>query len=516
MPDEAVVRFLREQGFKGVDPQAVATVTTHISLLLIGGDTALKLKRPVRLPYADFSTPELRLAACRSEVDLNRRTAPELYRGVHRITREADGAFALDGDGELVDAHVEMHRFDDASLLDRQAEAGTLDIALMGPLGAAIADFHQSLAPVARTGGAARMAGVLDVNEAALATTDVFPADEVSDFNRRFRAALSRLAPLLDQRAEDGKVRRGHGDLHLRNICLIEGRPVLFDCLEFNEELGTTDVFYDLAFLLMDLWHRRLFDHANLVMNRYLDLTGDEAGLPALPFFMAVRAAVRAHVGATAAASGDGASTERAEARRYFDLAGELLEERRSVLVAVGGLSGSGKSTVARAVASGIGPAPGARTISSDRLRKRLFGVAPETRLPATAYRPEVTATVYETLCAASAAVLGLGHAVVADATFERRVDRDRIAAVAQEAKVPFVGLWLDVPAGELLRRVGARTGDPSDATPDVVRRQLAQDHGDIAWMPVPGTGTPEAVAARARAIVGGADAEASGASSDT
>ncbi|MCB8836432.1 bifunctional aminoglycoside phosphotransferase/ATP-binding protein [Aurantimonas sp. VKM B-3413] len=503
MPDQGVVRLLKTSCFEGDDRQAIETVTTHISLLLLGGETALKLKRPVRLPYVDFSTPELRLAACERELELNRRTAPQLYRGVHRVTLEDDGALKLDGAGKLVDAVVVMHRFDETTLLDRMAEDGALTEPLMARLGASIASFHASLPPQDRSGGARRMAVVLDVNEAALATTELFGEAETRRFNAAFRAELARFAPLLDRRAGEGLVRRGHGDLHLRNICLVNGEPVLFDCLEFDETLGTTDVLYDLAFLLMDLWHRDLPDFANLVLNRYLDLTGDEAGLPALPFFMAVRAAVRAHVGATAAEGADENGEElAAAARSYFDLAVDLLRPREARLVAVGGLSGSGKSTVAARLAAGIGPVPGARTVSSDRLRKRLFGVSPDTRLAAEAYAPEVTARVYDRLAEASAAILGFGHAVVADATFERKDDRDRMAAVARTAATSFHGLWLDVPAEELLRRVGKRRGDPSDATEAVVRRQLARDHGSLDWTIVPGEGDPEAVAARAGAVL--------------
>ena len=504
MPDETLVDFLKNTAFRGIDPQAIGTVTTHISLLLLGGDRVLKLKRPVKLAYVDFSTPELRLAACERELALNRRTAPQLYAGVQRITRAGNGSPCLDGVGELLDAVVVMHRFDQATLLDRQAEAGQLAAPLLDRLAAAIAAFHAGLPPDADTAGAARMRRVLDLNAVAFAATDLFGPAERDALDHRLRAEFDRLAPLLDARGAAGCVRRGHGDLHLRNICVVAGEPVLFDCLEFNEDLGTTDILYDLAFLLMDLWHRGLKAEANRVLNRYLDLTRDEAGLSAMPFFMAMRAAVRAHVAATAAAgaAGDEAAVSRAAARRYFDLALDLVAPREPILVAVGGLSGSGKSTVAAAIAAGIGPPPGARTLSSDRLRKRRFAVSPETRLTKEAYDPAVTAAVYRELGDASAGVLGSRHAVVADATFERPGDREAIEELAREAGVPFLGLWLDVPADELLRRVGTRHGGPSDATPDIVRRQIERGQGAVAWTIVPGEGAPETVALRARDAV--------------
>ncbi|MCE7030648.1 AAA family ATPase [Jiella avicenniae] len=505
MKDEGqaeVIAFLKTGGLLG-DPDAVAEVTTHISHLLLGRKTALKLKRALKRPYVDFSTPDLRLAAAEREVELNRRTAPQLYRGVRRITREPSGELALDGGGDLADVVVEMARFDEETLFDRMAVAGTLTNELIETLARQIADFHRGIEAAPRNDGAAHMAGVLDVNEAALAGGDVFADDAVAAFNGRFREKHAALSELLDRRGRAGMIRRCHGDLHLKNVCLVGGEPTIFDCLEFDEDLGTTDLLYDLAFLLMDLWHRDLRDHANLVLNRYLDLTGDEAGLPLVPYFMAVRAAVRAHVAATVAADMDeGAEEKRAEATNYFDLASRLLDERAPLLVAVGGLSGSGKSTVARMIAPRIGPAPGARTLSSDRLRKARYGVSPQTRLGADAYASAVTAAVYRDLSERAGAIVSLGHAAVADATFSTSEERAAIEAAAKQAGVPFRGIWLDVPADELVRRVGSRSGDPSDATPEIVRRQIANTTGAIGWAVIDGEGTAASVRDRVLAML--------------
>lgn len=501
--DDAILECIRSKLFAGVPAERIETVTTHISIVLLGGETAVKLKRPVRRPYVDFSTPALRLAACERELDLNRRTAPQLYCAVCRITREPGGGLVLDGGGELVDAVVDMRRFDADGLFDRRVMEGTLTGPLMDRLARTIAAFHETIPPDPAPHGATRMAAVLDINEAAFAATDLFGAEETASFNHRFRQALARLGPLLDERARAGRVRRCHGDLHLRNICTVDDEPVLFDCLEFDEALGTTDTLYDLAFLLMDLWHRGLEEFANRVLNRYLDVTADEGGLPALPFFMAVRAAVRAHVGAAQLTdAGPQASDIRAEAQRYFALALDLLEPRPARLIAVGGLSGSGKSTVAAALAPRIGPAPGARTLSSDRIRKRLSGVSAETRLEADAYTAAMTERVYAAKAAEAKRILRLGHGVVADATFERAADRSRIAATARDAGADFQGLWLDVDPAEMLRRVAARRNDPSDATTAVVRQQLARDPGDIDWERIDGDGEPEPVAEAARRAV--------------
>lgn len=478
---DEVLALLRSAA--GAGAADVKTITTHISTVLLVGQQAFKLKRPVHLPYVDFSTPQKRLAACERELLLNRRTAPALYRALRRVTRESDGRLALDGTGTLVDAVVEMARFDENGLFDRMAGEGRLTPALVTALARRIAAFHAEAEVDRSCGGAQVMAAVLDVNERGLALTDVFAAAEVAALNGACRAALARHGALLDARARDGKVRRCHGDLHLRNICLVDGVPTLFDCLEFDEALATTDILYDLAFVLMDLWHRGLEGLANTLFNRYLDETGEEAGLSLLPFFMAVRATVRAHVVAVQVqGAGVDAAARRDEARSYLGLALACLQPGGARLVAVGGLSGSGKSTVAAAVAPGTGPVPGARILASDRIRKRRFGVAAETRLPAEAYLPDVSAQVYEELAGRAAEILRRGHGVVADAVFDRAPDRARIEDVATGAGVPFQGLWLEAGVETLLQRVAARHGDPSDATPDVVREQARRQPATVAW----------------------------------
>ena len=462
---------------------AVETMETHISYIFLAGDRAYKIKRAVRLPYADFSTPGLRLATCRKELDLNSRTAPELYLRVRRITRKTDGKLEFDGDGELADAVVEMKRFDQPALFDRMAQAGRLTPALMTETARAILRFHQGAPVVHSEGGAANIEGVLDVNRAGFATSHVFNEAEIDAFDASFRAALARHASLLDRREAVGKVRRCHGDLHLRNICLLGGEPRLFDCIEFNDDIATIDILYDLAFLLMDLWHRGFPDLANLVANRYLDEADDEDGFALLPFFMAIRAAVRAHVTATQAEESDKGSGRLAnEARAYFKLASTLLIEHPARLVAIGGLSGSGKTTIAETLAAHVGAPPGARIVESDRIRKAMHGVAAETRLPEEAYRSEISERVYSEMARHAEFILSSGGSVVADAVFDREGDRIRMEQVAIDSALPFLGIWLDVSPDALRRRIGKRKGGPSDATVDILSRQLQRDPGAIAW----------------------------------
>ena len=303
IPQAETVDFLKAVVAGDRGSATTVIVETHISIIVLGEHRALKFKKPLKLPYVDFSTADLRLAACQRELRLNRRTAPGLYLDVRRITRQVDGSLALDGDGLLVDSVVEMNRFDQGCLFDDLATDDRLTAAHVEAVAHQVAAFHATLDADRHRSGSSVMSGVLDINEAAFARTTVFDKDKVIALCGLFRVRLASVGSLLDTRGSAGKIRHGHGDLHLRNICLFDGTPTLFDCLEFSDDLATTDVLYDLAFLLMDLWRRGMCAHANLALNRYLDEGDETDGLPLLPFFMAVRAAVCAHVTATQAMS---------------------------------------------------------------------------------------------------------------------------------------------------------------------------------------------------------------------
>lgn len=461
----------------------VRTIATHASLLFLTRDRVYKLKRTVRFAFLDFSTAQKRLECCRAEVALNRRTAPALYRGVRIVTREPDGRLALDGAGVPVDALVEMNRFRDEDLLDDMARRDAITIPMATDLARRIAAFHKEAAICVTHGGAAAMRHILDMNADALRGS-IFAPHAVTRLVAELEDVLTRHGSLLDRRREAGKVRRCHGDLTLRNICLLDGEPTPFDCLEFNESLASIDVLYDLAFLMMDLWHRDRRDLANVVFNRYFDDADETDGLPLLPFFMAVRACIRAHVTATQAgeAPSGRADALSEEAHAYFDLARTFLLRRPPLLVAVGGLSGSGKSTMAAAIAPALGVPPGARIVASDRIRKALHGVTAETRLTQDAYRPAVSARVYALICEHARDTLATGHAVVADAVFDRPEERLAIETVARDRDVRFAGFWLEAPLDMRVTRVSRRVNDPSDATPDVVHAQAAHDTGPVSW----------------------------------
>lgn len=471
---EEAVRFLAS-----LDGGAEKIVATHISIVALGATRAYKLKKAVRFPYLDFSTPELRLAMCEREAALNKRFAPELYFGAHRVTREADGRLALDGAGEMVDAIVTMRRFADEDLFEQVAQSGRLTKEMIEALARRIAQTHDDASPDYARGGSTGMSKILDNTASSLRETALAPATEISALIARLREALDAQAALLDARKAHGKVRRCHGDLTLRNICLFDGAPTLFDCLEFDDEIATIDVLYDLAFLLMDLWRGGAFAFAfaNLTLNRYLDARDETDGLPLLPFFMSLRATIRAHVEASQH------NAERAHA--YFELARRLLTPKCTAIVAIGGLSGSGKSSVAAALAPRIGAAPGARILNSDRIRKRLFGVAPTARLPQDAYASAISAKVYSEMFDAAARTAALGWPVVVDAVFDRPQDREEIRRIADRLRAPFLGVWLDLDLARRIARVDARVKDVSDATREVLAAQMEKATGEIEWLKV-------------------------------
>ena len=451
----------------------VGRIDTHAASIFLNGETAWKIKRPVDLGYLDFSTPDKRRTALEAELRLNRRTAPDLYKTVHSVARDQDGALAIGGDGEVVDWILEMRRFPDGALWSDLADSNALNEAALRNLADALVGFH-SKAQIAWPGdGAARIGQIVAGNAAAMALyPDILDPKSVSELTERLVRLIDHNSGLLDARGKAGRIRHVHGDLHLANIATIDGVPTPFDCLEFDAELATTDILYDLAFLLMDLWQRGLRREANMVFNRYLDLSPDDEGAVGLmPLFMSVRACIRAHVSAARAKRG-GAGDAGEDAAHYLELACRLVIDERPGLIAIGGLSGTGKSTLARALGADFGKPPGARILRSDVLRKRLAGVFAETPLPASGYTAEASRATYMALDGLAWAALATGQGVIADAVFGMAEERDAIEEVAGRADCPFTGLWLELPEVGRIARVAERPPDASDATADVVRAQ--------------------------------------------
>ena len=518
-----VAEFLsRPEAYGGDDP--VERIDTHISMIFLVGERAFKLKRAVRLPYLDFSTADLRRRFCHAEVRVNRRTAPGIYRGVVAVVRDADGRLRLGGEGEAVDWLVEMTRFEQDMLFDRLAQAGRLDRFAMEDLADAVSRFHAAAEPVSDRGGRALVATVIESNARSFAEAppSVVDPQAARALHESSLTALAAVEETLEERRRGGMVRHCHGDLHLRNICLHDGQATLFDAIEFSDELANIDVLYDLAFLVMDLDHRDLRRLASILLNRYLDVTADVAGLVAMPLFLSLRAAIRCHVNALSATQqSDDAETEamQSEARAYLAEALAYLDPPAPRLIAVGGLSGSGKSRLARDLAPLVGPSPGARVVRTDVTRKRLAGVGLETRLGSRGYSRDMTERTYRAVYDECRTVLATGRAAIADvqraiaaldealadladAVFADPEERAAIEAVAREAGVPFCGLWLDAPPEVMQERVTHRQRNVSDATSWVVRLQMSYDLGDVRWPRIDTGGDREDSVAAARAIL--------------
>ncbi|HEX4913944.1 MAG TPA: AAA family ATPase, partial [Vicinamibacterales bacterium] len=473
--------------------------------VFLAGDRAWKMKRAVRYGYLDYSTADRRRVMCEAEVRINRRTAPALYRGVTAVTRQADGRFAIGGSGARVDWLVEMARFDQGGLLDRMAEAGVLPLQLMSPLALTIARFHRCAESVTRHGGWDAMRRVIDGNAAGFAEEGAGILDPATctSLTTRARFVLDRGGVLLDQRRDDGLVRHCHGDLHLRNIVLLDGLPTLFDAIEFSDEISSVDVLYDLAFLLMDLWRRGLPHHASVLWNDYLSETADLDGLPLMPLFLSCRAAVSAKTTATAArleVDADRRVKLQSRANRYLAMAVELLEPSPPRLIALGGISGAARSTLAMALAPFTGSPPGAVVIRSDVVRKKLCGVAPPALLGPEGYTEAASRRVSAAVMDQADKVVRSGQTAIADAVFAEESDRDAIEHVARAAGVPFVGLWLDAP--EMLSRVEKRSGKASDAEIEVNRQQLACAFDSLRWHRIDAAGGGQHVRDRCRNII--------------
>ncbi len=481
-------------------PDKVERIDTHGAMIFLAGSRAYKLKRAVKLAYLDFSTMAKRKAVCEREIALNSITAPKLYKGLISVTcRPANSGLQLGGEGEPVDWLIEMERFGQDQLFDRLAVAGRLNAGMIEALAGVIERFHASAAISRDDGWPAALGKVVANIGGAL---DRWSGASGGGLGLALKGALAAQFDLLVARREGGLVRRCHGDLHLRNIVLVNGKPCLFDALEFDETLARIDVLYDLAFLLMDLCHRGLKSEAHRLLNHYFmrDISELEwRGLSALPFFLSLRAAIRAMVGldGLSLAKGEKQGSLAKDITDYVDLAAALLTPKPPRLIAIGGLSGTGKSTVARAVGPQIGAAPGAIILRTDSERKLMRGAQLTERLAADAYAPKTRDEVYARVLAKAEAVLKAGHSVILDAVFDAPNHREAAKQIAQTLKVPFSGIWLEAPAEQMMTRVAARSRDASDADATVVRRQIERVVAPEDWQRVDAGGSPEQTADR-------------------
>ncbi|MBE0625203.1 MAG: AAA family ATPase, partial [Burkholderiales bacterium] len=470
----------------GHAPGRVELRQTHISCVLLAGNYAYKIKKPVNLGFLDFGTLAARRHYCEEELRLNRRTAPGLYLDVLAIGG-SESAPVIGGGGPAIEYALRMRRFDEEDLLGRVANRGALAPAHVDALARGLAAFHGRIEPSGPNdafGSPAHiLAPTLQNFEQMLplvgAKADLALLARLRDWSAREHAQL---APLFAARKREGWVRECHGDLHLGNIALIEGVPTPFDCIEFNPEFRWIDVMNEIAFLLMDLVDHRLPRLAFRFLNAYLENTGDYPGLRVLRYYLVYRALVRAKVACLRAQQAGVAAREISavehEYRRHLHLAERLAAPAHPALLIMHGLSGSGKTTISQQLLEALG----AVRLRSDLERKRLFGVAAGARsgsgLDAGLYAPEAGERTYARLAELARAVIAARYPLIVDAAFLQRAQRDPFAALARDTGADFLIAACAAPAGMLHARVAAReheARDASEAGPAVLERQFAR-----------------------------------------
>lgn len=465
--------------------EAVSLLETHISWIVLAGDHAYKLKKPLDLGFLDYSTLERRRHFCEEEVRLNRRTAPQIYLAAVAVTGPAESP-GFGGSGPVLDYAVKMRRFPAGQLLDELLQSGRLPAVLIDVLAATVAAFHAAAARVVPETGLGTPAVVYqpvreNFEQIRPRLGDATELRQVDALAAWAETEWVRLTPVLQQRHADGHIRECHGDLHLGNIVLLDGEPLPFDGIEFNDTLRWIDVISDSAFLMMDLQARGRGDYAWRFLDAYLQHTGDYAALPLLPWYLSYRAMVRAKVAAIRASqAGDNAAVRRHaadEIAAYLALAEGYMRPRQPCLMISHGLSGSGKTFHSQALLEQLGLI----RLRSDVERKRLFGLsatAPSgSGLDSGIYTAGAGDQTYVHLAATAEAILRAGLPVLVDATFLHQARRQAFHRLAQRLGVPFLILTFQAGEDELRRRIRHRNdrgGDASEADLAVLQHQLA------------------------------------------
>ncbi len=449
-------------------------IETHISSVLLTADFAYKFKKPLDLGFLDFSSLEKRRAACEEELRLNRRTAPDLYLGVQAIYGSAL-APSLEGHGPILDYAVKMRRFDESLSLDKVLARGELREAHMDELAAGMAEFHGEIptsldhAETAHYGmPAGVLAPMLDNFEALAEYASGGEESLLVKLRQWTEAQYLRLQARLSARQEQGFVRECHGDAHLGNIALIDGRVTLFDCIEFNPNLRWTDVMADLAFASMDLHDRGADALAYRLVDRYLAKSGDYGGAALLRFYEVYRAMVRAKVAGLRAGQDAGECAHSlAEMHTYLELSERITGHALPSLILMHGVSASGKSWLSQTLLQAMG----ALRLRSDLERKRMFAGDPNL------YSQACTTATYRRLLELSRELVGAGFPVIVDATFLDFARREPFHDLASELLVPLTIVHTFAPKVTLLERIERRAREAnniSDADAKVLEVQLA------------------------------------------
>ncbi len=493
----------------------VTVKETNISDVFMAGDRVYKLKRGVKYPYVDYSTLEKRRTACQKEMDICERFAPGLCFGVEDVVLDRKGRYFVrsacsDNGAEVVDCVLVMHRFEENMLFDNMVDRGDLDRFEMMDTAEKIFELHKNARVVTDRNPVDIIRGRVYENNAMIRcfVPAIFDAEDVDALEKEQLDALETNRELLQKRQADGKIRECHGDLTLRNLAMWNGKVTPFNPIEFYADLTQIDTLYDFAFLVVDLESKGQRRLESILFNHYMAMSADWDGIPVLPLYLSCRAAVNAYVFAQRSAEIKDRHESALMANRAYEqlvIARRFLERPKPVLVACGGLSGSGKSRIGRESAPFIGNPPGAVILRDDVLRKNMLHADLEDYIDTANYTPETEAEVFGVLCDECRKVLRAGQPVVADALFHDPKQRIAIETLAREEGVAFKGLWVDAPLDVRIERVASRKRNPSDVkSADELRRQLDIDVGSVTWDKIDTSGDRMATLTRVRTLLAG------------
>ena len=468
--------------------KSVEVRQSHIAILFLAGDKAYKLKRAVLYPEADLSTKEKRKVACVQEMRRSAVYAPGLVEKIEPVRRLENGRIVIGGkEGEEIDTVLVMKRIPDKYLLNHLLPSQHFDRFEAMDLAEKLSDLHKKAKVFHNRWGTDIVKKLILKTESLLSCfcPDIFDRDKINKLTYSCLKLLAEQSRLIKLRQKSGFVRKCHGDLLLSNIAYTDRDFLFFSPIEYNDQLCCIDTLYDLADLLMDLeahHERRL---TNILFNHYMAYTNDINGFPLLPLYQSIRAARRAAVSAKKATLLHAWERRKIikEARMYFDLACHFVSERKPVLIACGGLSGSGKSRVARELAGYLDPAPGAVILRDDIIKKQITGISPSETLDQKYNTPAFDTVVYDVLRQQAKTALNTGSCVILDALFYSEAERHAAEQLAKEEQIPFIGLWMEAPLSVREERVKKRVRNPSDVKKKSdLDEQLNIDTGNITW----------------------------------
>jgi uncharacterized protein len=481
-----IQQMLQPEFYPHPVPSPIQLIQTHISYVLLAGDYAYKVKKPANFGFLDFSSLGQRQHFCQEELRLNRRLCPELYLDVLSIVETPEGnyRFATAATETVAEVTIKMQQFDQDNLFSQLFAQNLLTLEQMQTLGKDVATFHALAQTDAEIQAYGSLAATQQVDENNYGLSEQFigrsqTAEQFEQTRQFTRDFFSQHSDWFSQRQAEGKIRECHGDLHLGNICLYQDQIQVFDCIEFNKEFRNIDTIYDAAFLVMDLQFLGRPDLANAFLNSYLEWTGDYWGAVLLPLYLSMRAYIRGNVNSLAlndpAISSDEKVSIQDRAAAYYRLAWNYTQPQQGRIFVMSGLSGVGKSTVARQLAQ----LSNAIQIRSDAVRKHLAGISLNQRgdeagaVGSGIYTPEMTQKTYDRLLELAVLLAGQGLTVILDAKYDRQALRETVISKAQSAQIPIQLLYCSAPETVIRERLQQRQGDIADATEAMLNKQL-------------------------------------------